>query len=248
MNKMNRRCSRLIGRFCLSTYSPFYKIYVSHSFADVILLIKSMKFIKNLFILALTFTATQTVHAQSSALKDPVSFKLKNGLTVIVAENHSSSKVFSSFNSEAEVASEKAGAKEILTAMLNANAGQLAKQLSFTEKGGNINALASDFDWSLQALSASIQQPLEDQKLFESCKAALSKSVEARDRYYAPELNVEAVADLTLNDIQHLHHELMVPGSTYLTIAGNISLADAKVLAKKSFGTWKGTESTEISK
>jgi len=207
-----------------------------------------MRTIKNLFIIATALLTSQSIQAQSSAMKDPVSFKLKNGLTVIVAENQSASKVFSSFNSEAQPSVSKTGAQEVLTAILNTTAGQLAQQVSFSEKGGNINAVSSDFDMALQALSTSVQQPTMDQEVFDTCKAELIKSIEARDRYYAPELTVAAVEALTLNDIRSLHHDLMVPSSIYLTIAGNISLTDAKLLAKKSFGNWKGTDAIEISK
>ncbi len=205
---------------------------------------------KNILILIAVLFAAQSTNAQSGVMKDPVSFKLKNGLTVIVAENSSATKVFSSFNPEAQPAPEidKAGAREILAAILNATAGQLANQVSFTEKGGNINAIGSDFDMALTALSSTVQQPMINQDALEQHKADLIKSINAKDRFYAPELTVEAVAALNLNDIKSLYHDLMVPANTYLTIAGNITVAEVKVLAKKTFGEWTGAEEVEISK
>ena len=204
---------------------------------------------KNLLILIAVIFAAQSSNAQSGAMKEPVSFKLKNGLTVIVAENTSATNVFSSFSPEANLSAEvKIGAREVLTAMLNNSAAKLANQVSFTEKGGNIKAVGSDFDMALSALSSTVQQPVLSQDVFELCKTELIKSVNAKDRYYSTEMNEEALSALTLNDIRSLHHDLMVPGSTYLTIAGSISVVEAKILAKKAFGSWRGAEAVEISK
>ena len=209
-----------------------------------------MKTIKHLLILTLSLAGMQSLKAQTGPLKDPVSFKLKNGLTVIVAENHNASKVFSNFNTEAKTSesSYKAGAQEILTAMLNGTAQELARQVSFTDKGGNINAFTSDFDMALQALSNSVMQPQLNEESFLKYKNELLQSIRAKDRYYAEEINEMAVENLSLNDIQVLYHHAILPSIAYLTIAGNISVAEAKLLAKKSFGNWKNIEATEISK
>lgn len=209
-----------------------------------------MKRITQLLILTLSFAGMQSVQAQSGSLKDPVSFKLKNGLTVIVAENHSATKVFSNFSTEAKASEStyKAGSQELLTAMLNETAQELAQQVTFTEKGGNINAFGSDFDMALQALSNSVMHPMFNAVVFAKHKNALLQSIQAKDRYYAAEITEAAVEALSLKDIQDLHHDFMIPSSTYLTIAGNITVPVAKILAKKVFGNWKSIEAVEISK
>ncbi|WP_448635127.1 hypothetical protein [Pedobacter panaciterrae] len=51
-----------------------------------------MKTIKNFIIVIISVLSVQLASAQSISMKDPVSFKLKNGLTIIVAENGESKK------------------------------------------------------------------------------------------------------------------------------------------------------------
>ncbi|WP_316790493.1 hypothetical protein [Pedobacter frigoris] len=205
---------------------------------------------KILLTLTLTILFSQFVNAQSGHMKDPVSFKLKNGLTVVVAENNGAAKVFSSFTYEADLIDQinKTGAKEILTAMLNSTAASQANQVSFTEKGGNINAVTSDFEMALQALSVSVQEPMMEPELFDKHKTELIRSVKARDRFYPETFTEETLAALTLNDVKTLYDAMSVPSKSYLTIAGNITTGQAKILAKKAFGSWKAVASTEISK
>ncbi|TKC05067.1 peptidase M16 family protein [Pedobacter frigoris] len=205
---------------------------------------------KILLTLTLTILYSQFVNAQSGHMKDPVSFKLKNGLTVVVAENNEAAKVFSSFTYEADLIDQinKTGAKEILTAMLNSTAASQANQVSFTEKGGNINAVTSDFEMALQALSVSVQEPMMEQELFDKYKTELIHSVKARDRFYPETFTEETLAGLTLNDVKTLYDAMSIPSKSYLTIAGNITTGQAKILAKKAFGSWKAVAPTEISK
>lgn len=205
----------------------------------------------NKILLTLTLTALfSTLLKAQSQLKDPVSFKLKNGLTVVVAENNGASKVFSSFTYEADLMDEvnKTGAKEVLTAILNSTAAEHANQVSFTENGGNINAVTSDFEMALQALAVSVQEPIINQEVFDTHKAALINSVNARDRFYPEAFTEKALDELTLNDIKALYNSMAIPSKSYLTIAGNISTGQAKVLAKKTFGEWKAISPDEISK
>lgn len=64
-----------------------------------------MKTLRNLLLIVIGLFAGQFAKAQGT-MKDPVSFTLKNGLTVIVAENTGISKVYTSFKIEDESAAD----------------------------------------------------------------------------------------------------------------------------------------------
>lgn len=202
-----------------------------------------MEILKKLFIITLSMFSAQYCLAQSGAMKDPVSFKLKNGMNIIVAENLGSSKVYSSFKIEGEPVAEgnKPGADYVLNAVLNETAAQARAGLSFDEKGGNLASSTEDFDRSLSALSSSVRDLIIDQSAFEKAKAKLIRSLKANDVYYPESVTATALEELTLNDVRKFYSKHITPSRAYLTIVGNISVAKAKVLAKKSFGDWQET-------
>ncbi|HWW40926.1 hypothetical protein [Pedobacter sp.] len=140
-----------------------------------------MRTIKNLFLIVISLFAAQFAHAQTGSMKDPVSFKLKNGLTIIVAQNTGISKVYANFKSEDDAVkeAEQEGLQNLVTGLFNS---------SEKETNGKIN----------------------EAKAYNSNQIDLSKA--------------------------------------YLTIAGNISPSEAKAIAQKAFGDWKGNTTTESSK
>ncbi|RZK78287.1 MAG: hypothetical protein EOO92_11400, partial [Pedobacter sp.] len=157
---------------------------------------------QQLFINAsLIFTLiSTTIQAQSSVFRDPVSFKLKNGLTVIVAENKATTKVYSSFTVESpdDNAIVKPGVEELLTTMLHEVALQEETGLSFSEKGGNLATNIAGFEYSLTAFSNTIRNPFNDD-VFEKAKAQLIVSINSNTKYFAVNVDEKAVGSLTMD-------------------------------------------------
>lgn len=194
--------------------------------------------IRNILTIAITVLTVQIANAQSSSMKEPVSFKLKNGLTVIVAENKNVTKVHSSLTNDL-VNDKQAGVQHILTAMLNHGTGNSG--INYNENGGHMMASKTDFGDALTVLSASIQDPTFNQTTFEEAKSNVIASVKAKNRYYPVHVSESSLAKLTLNDVKAYYTNNITPAKTYLTIAGNISISEAKNLAEKSFANWSET-------
>lgn len=195
-----------------------------------------MKTIKNFIIVIISVLSIQLASAQSISMKDPVSFKLKNGLTIIVAENEESKKIFAGFTADEEPAeSSKAGVQDVFNVMMD-----------FSDKGGNMAANTSDFAAALMIFSKSIQEPALNQTSFETALEKVIASVNARDRYYPETITEASLRAITLNDIKAFYSKNIVPSNTYLTIAGNISASDAKALARKFFGEWNNRSASGL--
>lgn len=60
-----------------------------------------MKTLKTTLIVIALIASAQFSFAQSSAMKNPVSYTLKNGTTVIIAQNEATTKVFANLSFEA---------------------------------------------------------------------------------------------------------------------------------------------------
>jgi predicted Zn-dependent peptidase len=189
-----------------------------------------MKSLKNLIIIAVLTLGTQIVNAQSSGMKNPVSFKLKNGLTVIIAENQDAKKVYANLTSETEQTDHKAGVPEVLNAMLNAD--DQNSELIFNDKGANISTTAISFSNTLNRLSTKIKDPVFSPEAFEKAITTVSTALNAKG------LNETSLQALTLNDIKTYYGMKANPAISHLTIAGNITPAAVKALVKKYFGEW----------
>jgi len=194
-------------------------------------------------VLSAFLLTAQFTNAQSSAMKDPVTFKLKNGLTIIVAENNDVANVFAGFTSDTNLSTtvNKPGAQELLVAMMNSSLLRLDSGLTYTDKGGNINTNPGHFDKALELLSSALKQQLFNQKDLVAAKKELLVSLEANNRYLPDSVSKTSVHDLSMQDITMLFDALMVPSKSFLTIVGNIKVSEAKLLAKKSLGNWKGS-------
>jgi len=153
---------------------------------------------KNLLFIIIGLFTFSNIQAQG-IMKDPVSFKLKNGVEVIVAENNGMGKVLASVKIEGgQLASNT-------TITLADNGKDFGPKVNFGTDEANVAADAEDFENAFLAAA-------------------------------------EALTSTTRN------HGNLVPAKTYITIAGDITLAQAKVLAKKAFGEWKENSSSELTK
>ncbi|RQO70503.1 hypothetical protein DBR43_21050 [Pedobacter sp. KBW06] len=153
---------------------------------------------KNLLIILISLFAFNNIQAQG-IMKDPVSFKLKNGVEVIVAENNGMGKVLASVKIEG---------------------GQLASNTSvaIADRGKDFGPKVS-----FGTDEATVAADTED---FENAFLVTAEALTSADR----------------------NHGSLVPAKTYITIAGDITLAQAKVLARKAFGEWKENSSSELAK
>jgi len=180
--------------------------------------------------------------AQTSTLHQPVSFKLRNGMSVIVAENTGTPKVYSSFTLEDGTTEAPAPVTHtILTMMLNDIALDTQAGISFNEKGGNIANSIAGFDNALLALYTTVTNADLTEVLFEKTKASLLESVNKRLKYYPSTVTEANIQLTTLNDIKTCYASSYQPSKACLTIAGNITPAEARILVKKAFEEWKET-------
>jgi len=140
-----------------------------------------MKSLKNFFVIALLVASAQLIKAQPAIMKDPVCFKLRNGLTVILAENPSIQKVYATLTSDTEQMSKgKTGVQEVLNTMLNMNSN--IKGLNFDDKGMHIAANQTDFNTILTAFSNQIQAPFLTQSVFEEAVNAVNTGIQNKER------------------------------------------------------------------
>lgn len=174
-------------------------------------------------------------------MKDPVSFKLKNGIEVVVAENIGMGKVFASVKIEGETLDTNAAVTEVLTNILAEGASakskvvfanslkEIAPKVSVTADEANVAAAAEDFENAFLVMSSALQESAIDQVMVDKVNKSTKQAV-------------------SLAEVKTFYNQQITPSRTYITIAGNISLAQAKALAKKAFGDWKGNAEASIAK
>lgn len=193
-------------------------------------------------------TGTSFSYAQSSVMKDPVSYKLKNGMTVIVAENEATPKVFANLSFEAaeKYQAEKAVVKEVLTTLLNQELTAMDAGLSYSDKGINLATQHDKFENALQTLYAYISAPAFNQDAFAKAKNTVLAHLTAQDKYFPATVNKNSLAKLTLDDVNVYYNEINNPAQTVLTVAGNITAGLAKNYTKKAMNQQK--PATEVNK
>jgi len=193
-------------------------------------LIKEMMGLKKRMLVMVAAGIIMVQFAQAQRMKDPVSFKLKNGLNVIIAENSGMGKVYASFKTEGGILNENFSALvgEIWSRSTLAGyravfeEGERAgmPKLSVAHGDGNVSAKAADFEAAFMAMSDVWQS-------FDASQDLLDVAPKSAD-----------VADITLETLKNYYSRQVVPEHTYITIAGDITVADAKMLVKKAFGYW----------
>ncbi|WP_412465621.1 insulinase family protein [Pedobacter sp. KLB.chiD] len=178
--------------------------------------------------------------AKAQSFKEPVGYKLKNGMNIIIAENNKSPKAYSSFTLDANAFdTKKDGIVELLNAVLNENVGKNAN-ISFKDNSGKLATASADLEKDLTEMAALIQNATINQKIFNTAKAKLITSIKAQDYDYDQTVNENSINALSLADVQDFYSHIS-PENTFLTIAGNVELNTAKASAKKAFGNWNRT-------
>ncbi|QXU39970.1 hypothetical protein [Pedobacter sp. D749] len=194
-----------------------------------------MNRIKTIAILAFAIFSAYTAGAQT--FKEPVSYKLKNGMNIIISENNRSPKAYSSFTLDAQAFSnQKDGVVELLNAVLNENVCKNAN-ISFKDNSGKLATASADLGKDLTEMASLIRNATIDQKTFNIAKAKLITSLQANDYDYDQSVNENSINALTLADVKSFYSQIS-PEKTFLTIAGDVELNTAKASAKKAFGNW----------
>jgi len=198
-----------------------------------------MNTIKAIALSTLSILSVYTAKAQT--FKEPVGYKLKNGMNIIISENDRSPKAYSSFTLDAKAFdSKKDGVVELLNAVLNENVNKNAN-ISFKDNSGKLATASADLDKDLTEMASLIQNATIDQKTFNTAKAKLITSLKAHDYDYDQSVNETSINALTLADVKSFYSQIS-PEKTFLTIAGDVELSAAKSSAKKAFGNWSKTQ------
>ncbi|KQN33367.1 hypothetical protein ASE92_16355 [Pedobacter sp. Leaf41] len=184
--------------------------------------------------LSLLSLVSISLHAQS--FKEPVAYKLKNGMTIIISENDHSPKAYASFTLDKKAfAGSKDGIVEMLNAVLNESI--TSDNLSFKDRSGKLAASADIFDKELSIMASLLQNANINEKTFNTGKAKLLMSLKLHDYDYDQSVNETSIANLTFSDVLNFYNEIS-PEKTFLTIAGDVNTVSAKASVKKAFGLW----------
>lgn len=203
-----------------------------------------MKTLKNTLTAIALLVSVQFSHAQSSAMKAPISYQLKNGVTVIVAENLGTQKVYAtlSFESTNKYVAEKAAVKELVNTILTQQLPAVNEALSFTDKGINLSSNTDQYENALTAMSAYIAAPAFNEQALTKAKAEILAHINAQDKYYPESITITSVQNLKVSDVNAYYNEIVNPATTYLTVVGNVKPAMIKVYAKKELNNLKAAD------
>lgn len=193
-----------------------------------------MKFTTKISILILSLFASHAALAQR--MKEPVSFKLKNGLTVIVAQHDGLGKVYSRLTIENKGAEGQKNAAQVFESYLNGKANTfnqnvsksntITPQVSLTVDEANTSTSIADFEHALQFVADNFVNPELSQQAFEEMRSQ-------------PKSNKTDLENVSLADIKSFYANHFKASDTFITIAGDIDVATAKTIANRAFGNWK---------
>lgn len=211
------------------------------------------------------------------SFKDPVMYKLQNGIVVLVVEDHRLPKVSATYSIDAGPIKEgtKAGTLDIMGGMLSEGTTSMKKadfdeavdemgaDVSLDASGGSASALTRYFNKAFGLMADALLHPSFPQESFDKLKSqtltdlksneksakAISANVVGALTYglnspLGEFTTIETVNNITLDDVKKAYAKYITPSRGYLTFIGDITPADAKALAEKTFGSWKGAALT----
>ncbi len=175
---------------------------------------------KRIIYIALSLFTYGQVKAQQTpqAFRDPVSFKLKTGLTIIVAENQSSDKIYSGFSvdTDSTASVDKIGMIDLMSRVFNVS----------SEKG--------EFKPAFLRMFSALRSPVINEDTFGKFKTHLHENLKTQGHPYG-ELVTDATIDrLQLNDLKEFYSKYINSSGACLTITGGITPAEAKELVQKA--------------
>lgn len=182
-----------------------------------------MNTLKN--ILTVTFLIVMVQFGYGQSMKPPVSYRLKNGLTVIVAENSATQKVFStlSFESQLQHIPANATVQELVNTILTQQLPNINEGLSFTDKGINLATTTDQFEDGLAAMYTYVSAPDFTEDVLKKAKMEVIAHIAANDKYYPEAITIAAVNKIGLNELNTYYLQMANPATAYLTVAGNIN-------------------------
>ena len=208
------------------------------------------------------------------AIGDPYLYKLPNGITLLVAENHKLPKVTATYFIDRGPVKEgnKAGVISMMGKMLNEGTtnmnkatfdeavDQIGANVDLNSSGGTASALTRYFDKAFMLMADALRHPAFTQESFDKLRSltltglkANEKSAKAISARVVSALNYgtnhpqgefeteETVNAITMDDLKKMYGKYITPSHAYLTFVGDIKPEQAKALALKAFGDWKGS-------
>jgi zinc protease len=240
-------------------------------------------YISLLFLLNISCAFSQTAPDRSKrpkpgpapviSLADPAMYRLANGITVLVVENHKLPKVSATYSIDAGPVKQggKAGVMDIMGQMLGEGTrtmtkaqfdeaiDQMGADISMGSTGGTVSALTRYFDKTFGLMAEALKEPALNQESFDKIKSQTLTAIKANEKNaqaiagnvisalsygpdhpygeFATEVSVNRIA---LDDIKKAYAKYITPSRGYLTFVGDIKPEQAKALAEKAFGSWKG--------
>ncbi|MFW0716696.1 hypothetical protein [Pedobacter sp. N23S346] len=166
-------------------------------------------------------------------------------MKIIISENSHSKGAFSSFTLDSKsFQNKKDGIVELLNAVLNESVVK-NDNIVFKDNSGRLSTKNADLSQELTKMAAVIQNATINQKTFNIGKAKLLTSLKLKDYDFDQTVNEKSISALSLLDVQAFYNEIS-PEKTFLTVAGDVNLANAKVAVKNAFGNWKKSGIHEI--
>ncbi len=136
---------------------------------------------------------------------------------------------------------------------------QMGADISLSSSGGNVSALTRYFNKAFLLMVEALRKPAFPQESFDKIKSLTITGIKANDKnanaissrvvnalvYGTDHPNGEFTSEttvngLTLQDVKNAYTSYITPSRGYLTFVGDITPEQAKALAVKAFGDWKG--------
>jgi zinc protease len=173
-------------------------------------------------------------------ITDPTTFKLPNGITVLVVENHKLPKISASYTIDLGPITEgkKAGVTDIMGQMLNEGTKKTSKakfdeevdligaDVNLNSSGGSVSSLTRYFDKAFALMAEGLQQPAFSQESFDKLKSQTLTGLKADEK------NVKSIAGRVTNALTYGLTHPKGEFETEQTIS-NLTLADVKAAYAK---------------
>lgn len=208
---------------------------------------------KKLFIAVATLFFLSGLHAQKIdrskppkagpapviSIKDPVQFKLNNGMTILVVEDHKLPKVSASLYIDRGPVTEgaKAGVISLMGSMLSEGTtskskdvfdkevDQMGANVNLSSSGGGVSALTRYFDKAFMLMSDAVRNPAMKESSFEKLKSQMLTSLKSIDK------SAKAISSRVVDALSYGKDSPMGEFETEESVTG-ITLDDVK----KSYG------------
>lgn len=173
--------------------------------------------------------------APTISLKDPVQFKLKNGMTVLVVENHKLPRVSARFMIDRGPVKEgeKAGVMSLMGQMLlegtrkrsksefDQQIDQTGSSVSLSSSGGTVDALTRYFDQTFMLMAEAITEPALEQAAFDKLKTMGINALKTTER------SADAISQRVVSALSFGRDHPMGEFQTEETL-NNLTLSDVK--------------------